>query len=124
MLNAFKFKPFDLEPVFAEWKDAPRFVGNPKKDLPIDEWLKTIKTGCLEHKVPRDYWHKVGQHYLDGQAKKRFAEVKLVMKNMHGGKYKWTWKHFKIAMRNMGCESIVPSVLPSSSGSADFGIMC
>jgi len=24
------------------------------------------------------------------------------MKNMHGGKYKWNWKAFKVAMRNMG----------------------
>ncbi|KAI0705972.1 hypothetical protein C8T65DRAFT_708875 [Cerioporus squamosus] len=102
MLNAFKIKPFDLEPIYAEWKDAPRFVGNPKKDLPVDDWLAQIKAGCVERKVPREYWHKVAQHYMADKAKTRFDELKLVMKNMHGGKYRWTWKHFKIAMRNMG----------------------
>ena len=107
MLSAFKIKPFDLEPIYAEWKDAPRFVGNPKKDLAVDDWLAAIKAGCVERKVPREYWHKVAQHYMADKAKARFDELKLVMKNMHGGKYKWTWKHFKIAMRNMGCESII-----------------
>jgi len=28
------------------------------------------------------------------------------MAKVHGGKYRWNWKKFKIAMRNMGCESI------------------
>ncbi|OSD03854.1 hypothetical protein PYCCODRAFT_1365242 [Trametes coccinea BRFM310] len=102
MLNAFKIKPFDLEPVFAEWQNPPRFIGNPKKDPPVNDWLKQIKAGCIERKVPREYWHKVAQHYMGGKAKARFDEVKLVMKNMHGGKYRWTWKNFKVAMRNMG----------------------
>ncbi|KAI0753662.1 hypothetical protein C8Q74DRAFT_1320176 [Fomes fomentarius] len=102
MLNAFKIKPFELEPIYAEWKDAPRFVGNPKKDLPVDEWLAQIKAGCVERKIPREYWHKVAQHYMADKAKSRFDELKLVMKNMHGGKYRWTWKNFKIAIRNMG----------------------
>lgn len=104
MLNAFKIKPFELEPIYAEWKDAPRFVGNPKKDVPVDDWLAQIKAGCVERKIPREYWHKVAQHYMADKAKSRFDELKLVMKNMHGGKYRWTWKNFKIAMRNMGCE--------------------
>lgn len=104
MLNAFKIVPFDLEPIYAEWKNPPRFSGNSKKDLPVDDWLQEIKAGCIERKVPREYWHKVAQHYLADKAKVRFDELKLVMKNMHGGKYRWTWKNFKIAMRNMGCE--------------------
>lgn len=103
VLDAFKIKPFDLEPVFASWPDGPRFLGNPKKDPSVDDWLAQIKAGCLERRVPKDYWHKVGQHYLGEKARKRLDEVKLVMKNMHGGKYKWNWKSFKIAMRNMGC---------------------
>ncbi|KAI0334300.1 hypothetical protein GY45DRAFT_95205 [Cubamyces sp. BRFM 1775] len=102
MLNAFKIKPFELEPIYAEWSNPPRFIGNPKKDLPVDEWLQQIKAGCIERKVPREYWHKVAQHYMAGKAKTRFEELKLVMKNMHGGKYRWTWKNYKIAMRNMG----------------------
>ncbi|KAI0945914.1 hypothetical protein AcV7_010028 [Taiwanofungus camphoratus] len=104
MLDAFKIQPFDLEPVFASWPDAPRFLGKPKKDLPVNDWLAQIKAGCIERKVPKEYWHKVGQHYLGDKAKVRFDEVKLVMKNMHGGKYKWNWKSFKVAMRNMGWE--------------------
>ncbi|KAI0776626.1 hypothetical protein BD413DRAFT_468646 [Trametes elegans] len=102
MLNAFKIKPYDLDPIYAKWTNAPRFVGNPKKDLPVNDWLKQIKAGCIEHNVPRDCWHKVAQHYLGDKAKARFDELKLVMKNMHGGKYRWTWKNFKVAMRNMG----------------------
>ena len=103
VLNAFKIKPFDLEPIFASWSDAPLFLGNPKKDPPVNDWLDQIKAGCIERRVPKDYWHKVGQHYLGAKARKRLDEVKLVMKNMHGGKYKWNWQAFKIAMRNMGC---------------------
>ncbi|KAH9936909.1 hypothetical protein B0H21DRAFT_825472 [Amylocystis lapponica] len=102
MLDAFKIKPFDLEPVYASWSDAPRFHGKPKKDVPVDEWLAQIKAGCIERKVPREYWHKVAQHYLADKALARFEEVKVVMRHMHGGKYRWTWKTFKVAMRNMG----------------------
>ncbi|KAI0351230.1 hypothetical protein OH77DRAFT_963210 [Trametes cingulata] len=102
MLSAFKIKPYDLEPVYAEWTNPPKFLGNPKKDPPVNDWLKQIKAGCIERKVPREYWHKVAQHYMEGKAKARFEELKLVMKNMHGGKYRWTWKNYKIAMRNMG----------------------
>ncbi|OSX56961.1 hypothetical protein POSPLADRAFT_1050364 [Postia placenta MAD-698-R-SB12] len=102
MLSAFKIKPFDLEPTFASWPDAPRFIGNAKKDPLVSDWLAQIKAGCIERKIPRDYWHKVGQHYLGPKAKARLDNVKLVMKNMHGGKYKWNWKTFKTAMRNMG----------------------
>ncbi|OBZ74904.1 hypothetical protein A0H81_05164 [Grifola frondosa] len=105
MLKAFKIKPFDLEPIYASWTDAPHFVGKPKKDLPVDEWLAQIKAGCVERKVPKEYWHKVAQHYLGSDAKKRFDELRMVMKNMHGGKYRWNWKNFKVAMRNMGCAS-------------------
>ncbi|KAI8992766.1 hypothetical protein BD414DRAFT_513873 [Trametes punicea] len=105
MLNAFKIKPFDLEPIYAEWSNPPRFTGNRKKDPPVDEWLKQIKAGCIERKVPREYWHKVAQHYMTDKAKARFDELKLVMKNMHGGKYRWHWKNFKVAMRNMGWDA-------------------
>ncbi|KAG5643171.1 hypothetical protein DXG03_001375 [Asterophora parasitica] len=46
MLDAFKIKPYNLEPVFATWTDGPVFTGNPKKDVPVDEWLDKIKAGC------------------------------------------------------------------------------
>ncbi|KAA1466821.1 hypothetical protein DENSPDRAFT_856388 [Dentipellis sp. KUC8613] len=102
VLDAFRLKEYDLEPVLTSWKDAPRFTGNPKKDLPVDDWLDQIKAGCVERKVPKEYWHKVGQHYLGKDARARFDELKAVLKNMHGGRYNWDWKKFKVAMRNMG----------------------
>jgi len=101
MLNAFKIKPFDLDPVYESWADGQRFVGNPKKDPPVDEWLKTIKTGCKERHVPKEYWHKVGKHFMGDKAKARFDELKAVMAQVHGGRYRWNWKKYKIAMRNM-----------------------
>lgn len=104
IVEAFKIKPFDLEPVYLTWPSAPIFTGNPSRDVPVDEWLKLIKEGCQARKVPKEYWHKVGQHYLGPHAKARFDELKAVMKNMHGGRYNWNWKRFKIAMRNLGCE--------------------
>ncbi|KAG7087417.1 hypothetical protein E1B28_013385 [Marasmius oreades] len=103
MLDAFKIKPYDLEPTFASWKDAPQFTGNTKKDtLSVDEWLKTIKAGCVERNVPKEYWHKVGQHYMGEKARSRLNELKGVMAKVHGGNYRWNWEKFKIAMRNMG----------------------
>jgi hypothetical protein len=107
MLDAFKIKPFDLEPIFASWTDGPRFLGKPKKDPPVNEWLDQIKAGCVKRKVPDEYWYKVAQHFMGDKAKARFDELKIVMAKMHGGKYRWTWKKFKIAMCNMGCKSFL-----------------
>lgn len=103
MLEAFKLKPFDLEPIYASWTDGPRFLGDAKTDPPVDEWLKQIKAGCIERNIPNEYWHKVGQHFMGDRAKARLQELKTVMSKVHGGKYRWSWKKFKIAMRNMGC---------------------
>ncbi|KAJ3742923.1 hypothetical protein DFH05DRAFT_1265235 [Lentinula detonsa] len=111
MLDAFKLKPYDLEPVYASWPDAPMFYGSlpndgkhPKntKDIPVDEWLRVIKEGCVERNVPKEYWHKVAQHYMGEKAKGRLDELKAVMAKVHGGNYRWNWEKFKIAMRNMG----------------------
>ncbi|KAF9476902.1 hypothetical protein BDN70DRAFT_881821 [Pholiota conissans] len=102
MLNAFKIKPFELEPIYAEWKDGPVFAGNPKKDLPVDEWLEKIKQGCVARGVPEEYWYKVAQHFMGPKAKARLDELKQVITKVHGGKYRWTWKKFKLAMLNMG----------------------
>lgn len=71
MLDAFKLKPFDLDPIYASWPNAPRFIGNPKKDPPVDDWLQQIKEGCSERNVPKEYWHKVGQYYMGDKAKAR-----------------------------------------------------
>ncbi|KAF7367340.1 hypothetical protein MSAN_00796400 [Mycena sanguinolenta] len=88
MLDTFKIKPFDLEPVYAAWTPGPRFLGDPKKDSPVDDWLEEIKKGCTNHNVPKEYWHTL-------------VELKKVMAQVHGGHYRWNWKKFKVAMRNM-----------------------
>ena len=107
MLDAFKSKEYDLEPVFSSWKNPPRFLGNPKKDPPVEAWLDQVKQGCQERKVPKEYWHKVGQNFLGDKARKRLDELQEVLRNLHGGNYKWDWKRFKIAMKNMGCASLI-----------------
>ena len=114
MLDAFKLKEFDLEPVLDSWKNPPRFLGNPKKDPPVDTWLDQVKEGCLERKIPKEYWYKVGQRFLGDKARKRLDELKAVLRNLHGGNYRWDWKKFQTAMRNMGCTSPLPPLLPSA----------
>jgi hypothetical protein len=116
MLDAFKSKEFDLQPIFDSWKNPPCFLGNPKKDPPVDTWLDQVKEGCLERKIPKDCWPKVGQRFLGDKARKRLDELQDVLRNLHGGNYKWDWKRFKIAMRNMGCTlSSLPALCPSPS---------
>lgn len=102
MLDAFKIKPFDLEPIYAQWTDGPIFSGNPKKDLPVDEWLDQIKAGSIERGVPEEYWYKVAQHFMGPKARARLNELKQIIVKVHGGKYRWTWKKFRVAMQNMG----------------------
>ncbi|TCD62792.1 hypothetical protein EIP91_006410 [Steccherinum ochraceum] len=102
ILDKFKVKEIDLEPIFASWTTAPIFNGNPKRDLPVVEWLEQIKAGCKQRNIPRAYWHKVAYHYMGKKAKARLDEVKKVMRNLVGGKFKWNWKTFKVAMRNLG----------------------
>ncbi|KAG9310884.1 hypothetical protein JVU11DRAFT_8740 [Chiua virens] len=104
MLEAFKIKEFDLNPVFDTWVNPPMFYGDSKKDKTVDEWLDQIKAGCVERKVPEEYWHKVAQHYMGPKAKTRLAELKNVLTQINGGKYRWTWKKYRIAMKSMGWE--------------------
>ncbi|KAI0246331.1 hypothetical protein BJV78DRAFT_1135398, partial [Lactifluus subvellereus] len=120
MLDAFKTKEFDLEPALDSWKNPPRFLGNQKKDPPVDTWLDQVKQGCRERKIPKESWHKVGQRFLGDKARKRLDELQEVLRNLHGGNYRWDWKRFKIAMRNMGWElddKKTESVNVKSSGS-------
>lgn len=109
ILDAFKLDEFNLKPVLEIWdaQNPPRFYGKTDVDPPVDVWLDAIKAGCLERGVPEGYWHKVGQHYLGPRARERYNELKRVMRTMHGGKYRFDWKRFKIAMRSMGCKSSV-----------------
>ncbi|OJA14455.1 hypothetical protein AZE42_06745 [Rhizopogon vesiculosus] len=104
MLDAFKIKEFDLEPIYESWENPPRFYGESKKDMHVDDFLQQIKVGCIDRKVPEEYWHKVAQHYMGSKAKARLQELKSVMAKVNGGKYRWSWKKFQIAMRNMGWE--------------------
>ncbi|KAG2357465.1 hypothetical protein BDR07DRAFT_368926 [Suillus spraguei] len=104
MLEAFKIKEFNLEPIYGSWENPPRFYGESKKDMPVDDFLHQIKAGCIDRKVPEEYWHKVAQHYMGDKAKARLQELKNVMAKVNGGKYRWSWKKFTIAMRNMGWE--------------------
>jgi hypothetical protein len=82
IIEAFKIKPADLEPVYASWPNAPRFYGqDPNKkskggirDLPVEEWLQEIKTGCKERNVPKESWHRVGLHYMGDAARRRCVD--------------------------------------------------
>lgn len=100
VLDAFKLKSYDLEPVYVAWKDPPTFFGD-GRDESIDDWLKKVKDGCQERNVPKEYWHKVAQKYMGEKAKARLDELKVVMRKVHGGNYRWNWQKFKIAMRNL-----------------------
>ncbi|KZV71757.1 hypothetical protein PENSPDRAFT_684383 [Peniophora sp. CONT] len=104
ILDAFKLDEFNLKPILEIWdaQNPPRFYGKTDVDPPVDIWLDAIKAGCLERGVPEGYWHKVGQHYLGPRARERYNELKRVMRTMHGGKYRFDWKRFKVAMRSMG----------------------
>lgn len=77
VLNAFKLKPYDLEPVFATWKNGPIFEGNPKKDMPVCDWLDKIQEGCEERKIPEEYWYKVAQHFMGYKAKARYVNKEV-----------------------------------------------
>lgn len=100
VLDAFKLKSYDLEPVYAAWESPPTFFGD-GRDESIDDWLKKVKDGCQERNVPKEYWHKVAQKYMGEKAKARLDELKVVMRKVHGGNYRWNWEKFKIAMRNL-----------------------
>lgn len=112
MLEAFKIKEFDLSPIYEGWENPPMFYGDSKRDMSVDDWLEKIRAGCVERKVPEEYWHKVAQHYLGDKAKARLVELKNVMAQMNGGKYRWSWKKFKIAMKNMGWEIDMHATTP------------
>lgn len=100
VLDAFKLKPYDLEPVYAAWENPPMFYGDGRNES-VDDWLKKVKNGCQERNVPKECWHRVAQKYMGEKAKTRLDELKVVMRKVHGGNYRWNWEKFKIAMRNL-----------------------
>lgn len=103
MLDAFKIKSYDLEPVYVSWPNAPVFQGKPNDD-PV-AWLAEIKAGCKERKVPKEHWFRVARHYLGPKPRERLEQLGKVMQQMSGDKHTWNWKKFKIGMENLGCES-------------------
>ncbi|KAK0475519.1 hypothetical protein IW261DRAFT_1645981 [Armillaria novae-zelandiae] len=92
VLDAFKLKSYDLEPVYTAWENPPTFFGD-GRDESINDWLKKVKDGCQERNV--------AQKYMGEKAKARLDELKVVMRKVHGGNYRWNWQKFKIAMRNL-----------------------
>ncbi|KIP06780.1 hypothetical protein PHLGIDRAFT_118719 [Phlebiopsis gigantea 11061_1 CR5-6] len=100
MLHALNIKPFDLQPVYTSWTDAPRFNGKEKKDFTVASWLAKIEEGCKLHRVPKALWPEVAQHYMGEKATRRFKKVAEVMTQMHGNSYIWSWKRFRTAMEN------------------------
>ncbi|KAL5479074.1 hypothetical protein ACEPAI_2362 [Sanghuangporus weigelae] len=106
MLDAFRVKSFDLDALYASWEKPPIFQGKPKED-PV-AWLEAIKAGCKERKVPKDYWYRVGRHYMGKKPRERLDELGRVMQQMTGNKHVWNWKKFKIAVQNIGWSSPSP----------------
>lgn len=106
MLDALRIKPFDLDALYKSWENPPVFQGK-KSDDPV-AWLEAIKAGCKERKVPKDYWYRVGRHYLGPKPRERLDELGTVMQKMTGNKHVWNWKKFKIAVQNIGCECYFP----------------
>lgn len=102
--EVFSQKEYDYEIIIASWPDAPKFTGFPKKDGPVDDWLRKIKAGCRLRKAPKEMWHIVASNYLSSRARQRYQALRATMKNLHGGTYQWDWKKFKIAMIHMCCE--------------------
>ncbi|KAJ3486057.1 hypothetical protein NLI96_g4512 [Meripilus lineatus] len=103
--EVFSQKEYDYEIIIASWPDAPKFTGFPKKDGPVDDWLRKIKAGCRLRKAPKEMWHIVASNYLSSRARQRYQALRATMKNLHGGTYQWDWKKFKIAMIHMCWET-------------------
>ena len=105
-------KPFDLAVALESWAAThpdhlvPEFKGKPKrKDDPSAEaWLDLVEKGCGARRVPKTHWPDVAQHFMAKKARGRVVEVERVMRVLHGEQWGWTWKNFRVAFLNMGCE--------------------
>jgi hypothetical protein len=106
MFSTLTGKPFDIELLCASWPDAPQFQGGSKKDPKVEVWLKEIEEGCSQRKVPKKCWHIVGQRYMGKHACIRLEEVKNVMMKLSKGVFKWDWKKFSVAMKNINCKNL------------------
>ncbi len=103
-MDFFLSKPFELQPVYDKWTDAPLFNGKANQ---LDAWLIAMEKGCTSRRVPRDLWCEVAQHYMGSRATRRFSEVNKVFCHSYGGEYKWKWNNFRLAMEGITCK--VPS---------------
>lgn len=107
VLDALRIKPFNLDELYTSWdadkeSPPPSFMGK-KSDDPV-AYLTAVKEGCKARKVPKDYWYRVGRHYLGPKPRERLDELGRVMQQMTGNKHVWNWKKFKIAVQNIGCQ--------------------
>ena len=121
MFSTLTGKPFDIEFLCASWPDAPRFQGGSKKDPKVEAWLKDIEDGCAQRKVPKKFWNTVGKRHMSKHACDRLEEVKKVMMKLSKGVFKWDWKKFSVAMKNINCKTFFSLHEPTCNDSYDRG---
>ena len=100
MLDVLK-KPYNLEAVYAPWPEANRYKGKSKEDP--TPWCAAVKAGCKERKVPKEFWHRVGMHFMGRRPRERLDQLETIMQQMTSRKNVWNWKKFKVAVLNLGC---------------------
>lgn len=79
----------------------PRFLGKPKKDLPVDDWLAKVAEVCVASGVPQKLWHEVARHFMSDDARRRVEEVEKVMQTAFGHTWGWKWSSFSVALKNI-----------------------
>ncbi|KAH9837637.1 uncharacterized protein C8Q71DRAFT_753672 [Rhodofomes roseus] len=93
-----------LPALLASWPAEtapPRFLGKPKKDLPVDTWLVKVAEACVAKGIPQKLWHEVARHYMSDDARKRVEEVEQVMRCAFGHSWGWKWHTFGVALKNI-----------------------
>ena len=130
MFSAFYLgaRPFDLQTTLDGWATSspenpvPEFKGKPKRkdDPTVEGWLNSVEQGCTARRVPKAHWSDVARHFMGKKAQSRVAEVEKVMRALHGEQWAWTWKGFRAAVLNMGCEYSSSSPLPALLHCARF----
>ena len=112
-LSIFKTSPpFDLSSTLTLWDTTGtghpvlKFRGKPKRrdDPTVEAWLKSVKEGCIARRVPKSHRPDIAKHFMSKKARSRVLDVEKVMRAVRGESWKWRWKDFKAAVRNMGCE--------------------
>ena len=96
-----------LPALLAAWpaeKAPPRFLGKPKKDLPVDDWLAKVAEACVASGIPQKLWHEVARHFMSDDARRRVEEVEKVMQTAFGHTWGWKWSSFGVALKNIAGE--------------------